>query len=287
MIKIDSIANLRAASQNARSKNLRIGLIPTMGNLHEGHISLLKKIRRESDFVITSIFVNPLQFGQNEDLAKYPRTLTDDQKLLIAAGCDVLFTPLASEMYPDGLETHSKVSVPGVSEGLCGDCRPGHFDGVATIVIKLLNIIQPDIAVFGQKDFQQLAVIKKFTKDLNISTQIIEAPTIRAADGLALSSRNSYLSPSDRSVAPNLYQCIKHLSESIKSGTREYYHLIKTATEQLSLKGFKVEYIEILNQKNLQPATDNDHQLIILIAAQLGKTRLIDNIAFSTLVENI
>lgn len=280
MITIYNIASLKVAIHNARTQGLRIGLVPTMGNLHDGHISLIKKAKTESDIVITSIFVNPLQFGHNEDLTSYPRTLEDDKQRLTTAECEILFAPTTTEMFPNGYKSQSTINVPVVSEGLCAGCRPGHFDGVATIVSKLFNIISPDIAVFGEKDYQQLAVIKKMTRDLNMHTQIIEASTIRAPDGLALSSRNNYLSQNERQTAPYLYHSIKHMASSIKKGIKEYQSLINATKRNINSKGFMVEYIEILNQNSLEPATPIDHELIILIAAKLGRTRLIDNIKF-------
>ena len=206
MNTVKTVRELRAAVARARSEGKRIGFVPTMGNLHAGHAALVKAGER-ADFVVVSIFVNPLQFGPSEDLDKYPRTLAADQERLLEAGCHLLFTPTVEEMYPDGMDGQTRIHVPGVSEGLCGASRPGHFEGVATVVSKLLNMVQPDLALFGEKDFQQLAVIRKLVRDLNLPVQIFGEPTVRAADGLALSSRNGYLdeqqrAPPRRSTAP-------------------------------------------------------------------------------------
>ena len=193
MKTVKSVRELRAAIAGARAKGKRIAFVPTMGNLHSGHVALVEKAGQRADFVVTSIFVNPLQFGPTEDLDKYPRSLAADQEKLIDAGCHLLFTPDVEEIYPDGMQGQTIINVPGVSAGLCGASRPGHFEGVATVVCKLFNIVQPDLAIFGEKDFQQLAVIRKLVRDLNLSIQIMGEPTVRAEDGLALSSRNNYL----------------------------------------------------------------------------------------------
>lgn len=206
MITVKTVRELRAAVARARSEGKRIGFVPTMGNLHAGHAALVTKAAQRAEFVVASIFVNPLQFGAGEDLDTYPRTLTADQERLLAAGCNLLFAPGVEEMYPDGMAGQTLVCVPGVSEGLCGASRPGHFDGVATVVTKLFHMVQPDLAVFGEKDFQQLAVIRKLVRDLDLPVQIIGEPTVRDSDGLALSSRNGYLNDAQRRCAPALYQ---------------------------------------------------------------------------------
>lgn len=278
MITTDSIQTLRVALQKARDQKKRIGLVPTMGNLHEGHISLLEMARRESDFIVTSLFVNPMQFGPQEDLKSYPRTPSADQKALSRAGCSVLFAPSVKEMYPNGLSNHCSVVVPGVSRGLCGESRPGHFEGVATVVTKLLNIVQPDIAVFGQKDYQQLAVIRALTKDLSFATRIFAAPTIRAPDGLALSSRNGYLTPTERNKAPLLHCCIRQIAEAIEQGEHDYPSLIEDGKRILEGAGFRLDYLEVRAAGTLEPPTPQDKSLIILVAASIGNTRLIDNL---------
>ncbi|NWL81036.1 pantoate--beta-alanine ligase [Pseudomonas taiwanensis] len=278
MITTDSIQTLRAALQKARGQRKRIGLVPTMGNLHEGHISLLEMARQESEFIVTSLFVNPLQFGPQEDLQSYPRTPSADQKALSRAGCSVLFAPSVKEMYPDGLRNHCCVIVPGISRGLCGDSRPGHFEGVATVVTKLFNIVQPDVAVFGQKDYQQLAVIRALTNDLNLATRILAAPTIRAPDGLALSSRNGYLAPAERDIAPLLYRCIRQIAGAIERGERDFPSLIKDGKSMLQKAGFRLDYLEIRAARTLEPPAQQDKSLVILVAAFIGNTRLIDNL---------
>lgn len=209
MNTVKTLQQLRAAISRARSEGKRIAFVPTMGNLHAGHIALIQQATERADFVVASIFVNPLQFGANEDLDSYPRTLVADQSKLLDAGCDLLFTPDAQEMYPQGMAQQTIVSVPGVSTGLCGGSRPGHFDGVATIVCKLFNMVQPDIALFGEKDFQQLAVIRKMVADLNMPVQIFGVAIVRDHDGLALSSRNGYLSAQQRAAAPALQDCLQ------------------------------------------------------------------------------
>lgn len=235
MNTVKNLQQLRAAISRARSEGKRIAFVPTMGNLHAGHIALIQHATERADFVVASIFVNPLQFGANEDLDSYPRTLVADQSKLLEAGCNLLFTPDAQDMYPQGMAQQTIVSVPGVSTGLCGGSRPGHFDGVATIVCKLLNMVQPDIALFGEKDFQQLAVIRKMVADLNMPVQIFGVPIVRDHDGLALSSRNGYLSAQQRAAAPALQQCLQALKAQIKNGRRDYAMLFEQFDTDLQL----------------------------------------------------
>ena len=278
MNTVKTVRELRAAVARARSEGKRVGLVPTMGNLHSGHAALVVKAAQRADFVVASIFVNPLQFGPTEDLATYPRTLPADQETLLQAGCHLLFAPAVEEMYPHGMEDQTLVSVPHLSEGLCGASRPGHFDGVATVVSKLFNMVQPDLAIFGQKDFQQLAVIRALVRDLNMPIQIIGEPTVRAADGLALSSRNGYLSEEQRAAAPALYRVIKHIAEAIHIGERDLNFLLANGVDQLKAAGFRLDYLEIRNATTLRPTTAEDHDLVILAAAYMGSTRLIDNL---------
>ena len=278
MNTVKTILELRAAVARARSEGKRIGFVPTMGNPHSGHAALVTKAAQRADFVVASIFVNPLQFGANEDLDKYPRTLAADQEKLLQAGCHLLFTPNVEEMYPDGMAAQTLVSVPHLSEGLCGASRPGHFEGVATVVSKLFNMVQPDLAVFGQKDFQQLAVIRALVRDLNLPIQIIGEPTVRAEDGLALSSRNGYLTDAQRATAPTIYRTLSRIAQAIGQGRRDFEVLIAEGRQQLVEAGFKPDYLEIRQALNLRPAAAHDRDLVILVAAVLGATRLIDNL---------
>lgn len=280
MNTVKTVRELRAAVARARSEGKRIALVPTMGNLHAGHAALVTKAGQRADFVVASIFVNPLQFGPSEDLEKYPRTLAADQEKLLSAGCHLLFAPTVEEMYPDGMDGQTRLHVTGVSEGLCGGSRPGHFDGVATVVCKLFNMVQPDMALFGEKDFQQLAVIRKLVRDLNLPIQIFAEPTVRAEDGLALSSRNGYLTDEQRAVAPVLQRTLRQLAERIRQGERDFPALLAEGSRQIEAAGLRIDYLEARESAGLRPATAEDHQLVILVAAFLGTTRLIDNLAF-------
>ena len=278
MNTVKTVRELRAAVARARSEGKRIGLVPTMGNLHSGHAALVTKAAQRADFVVATIFVNPMQFGPNEDLATYPRTLAADQERLLEAGCHLLFTPNVEEMYPHGMADQTTVSVPVISEGLCGASRPGHFDGVSTVVSKLFNMVQPDLAVFGEKDFQQLAVIRALVRDLNMPIQIIGEPTVRAEDGLALSSRNGYLSAEHRAIAPELYRVIQHIGRAIDSGDKDFSTLLEAGKTELQAVGLRPDYLEVREATSLRPATALDNDLVILAAVFLGKTRLIDNL---------
>ena len=281
MITVKSLRELRAAVSRARSEGKRIALVPTMGNLHAGHIALVEKATQRADFVVASIFDNPMQFGANEDLDKYPRTLVADQEKLVGAGCHLLFTPDVEEVYPDGMQQQTRVSVPLVSEGLCGASRPGHFEGVATVVCKLFNMVQPDLALFGEKDFQQLAVIRKLVRDLNLPIQVMGEPTVRAADGLALSSRNGYLNESQRALAPLLYRTLQQLAEEIRRQPSAQSTLLAAARQQLEDAGLRPDYLELREAVRLREVQDSDRQLVLLAAVYLGTTRLIDNLQFS------
>ncbi|MBD8577871.1 pantoate--beta-alanine ligase [Pseudomonas syringae] len=282
MNTVHSVQDLRAAVAQARQAGKRIALVPTMGNLHSGHTTLVSRAGEQADFVVASIFVNPLQFGANEDLATYPRTLTADQEKLQLAGCHLLFTPGVADMYPNGMDNQTRVSVPHLSQGLCGASRPGHFEGVATVVSKLFNMVQPDVAVFGEKDFQQLAVIRALVRDLNMPIHIVGEPTVRAADGLALSSRNGYLSDEQRAVAPVLYQVITRIGEQLHGGTTGFAQLLDEGRQALESSGFRVDYLEVREATSLRPATPDDRDLVVIAAAYLGKTRLIDNLHLNT-----
>lgn len=278
MLTVDTVSALRALVARARGENRKVALVPTMGNLHDGHIALIHCARQRADFVVASIFVNPLQFGANEDMATYPRTPDADREKLVNAGCDVLFAPAVEQIYPNGLLNQAIVSVPNVSDGLCGAARPGHFDGMATVVLKLLNIVQPDVAVFGEKDYQQLAVICSLVRGLNMVTDIVGAPTVRAADGLALSSRNGCLSEHERRAAPILYACLKQMAASIQVEKQVVERQLIECHQRISDAGFQLEYFEVRNGRDLKPLTSSDTHFVILVAARIGKTRLIDNL---------
>ena len=277
MITVHTIRELRDHVRNARANGRRIGFVPTMGNLHDGHISLIDRARGDDCFTVASIFVNPLQFNDKSDLARYPRTLPDDQAKLSAAGCDLLFAPDVDEMYPNGQDAQSIVHVPVVSEGLCGGSRPGHFDGVSTVVTKLFNMVQPDIAYFGEKDCQQVAVIRKMVADLNMPIDIVPVPTARAADGLALSSRNGYLNEQERALAIGLYQTLQEIAADFRAG-QDIATSLAAARARLDQRGFRTDYLEIRRSDDLQPATLADRSIVILGAAFLGPARLIDNL---------
>ncbi len=278
MQTISTIEGLREIRREWQLAGKRIGFVPTMGNLHAGHLSLVQEAKQHADIVVVSIFVNPLQFGADEDLDNYPRTLEADSEHLRSLGVDVLFTPTVEAIYPRGLEQQTFVEVPGISYMICGASRPGHFRGVATIVSKLFNMVQPNSAFFGEKDYQQVQVIKAMVTDLSMNLSVHAVPTMRHEDGLAMSSRNGYLTADERQIAPLIYQTITRIRESIESGRRDFNQLINTENNVLSQAGFKPDYIEIRDAFTLQPASFEGKELVILIAAFLGKTRLIDNI---------
>ena len=278
MQTVHTLSELRDFVHTEKMKGKKIAFVPTMGNLHEGHLSLIKEAKKRADIVICSIFVNPMQFGENEDLDAYPRTLKEDTKALEIERCDLLFAPNAKEVYPNGLSEQTRVDVPNLGEYHCGASRPGHFIGVATVVAKLFNMVQADIAVFGEKDFQQLAIIKKMASDLCFPIKIIGIPTSREDSGLARSSRNGYLSASEKQTAATLYQVLSSTREALKRGNRDYSALTKQAKDTLIEAGFRPDYYNIANPDTLAPSLDNDQHFVILAAAYLGNTRLIDNI---------
>lgn len=278
MQQISDITPLREIRRKWQIEGKTIAFVPTMGNLHQGHLHLVKQAKQRADIVVTSIFVNPLQFGPDEDLEAYPRTLEQDQAALAELGVDVLFTPHANDIYSRGLENQTFVEVPGLSYMICGASRPGHFRGVATIVCKLFNMVQPNMAFFGEKDFQQLQVIKAMVTDLSMNLQIFGVPTVREKDGLAMSSRNHYLTQAERQIAPSLYQCLQSLQSAIEQGRRDFSQLVSQTKRQLADTGFKVDYIEIRSVDTLLNPGHEETELVILAAAFLGKTRLIDNI---------
>lgn len=275
MHTLREIPDLRTTLNHYRRHGQRIGLVPTMGNLHAGHLALVAAARERCDVVVTTIFVNPLQFGPGEDLAAYPRTLSNDQTQLEAAGCDLLFAPAVDAVYPRSLESQTRIRVPGVSEGLCGGSRPGHFDGVATIVAMLFNLVQPDLACFGQKDYQQLAVIRRLVDDLHFPIEIVGVPIVRAEDGLALSSRNGYLETHQRIIAPRLYSILCELRQRLEDGA-DIDSTLAAGLARLEEAGFVPDYLE-LRAEDLGPVTATTRDAILLAAARLGTTRLIDN----------
>lgn len=279
MQEFKQAADLQQQVRLWRQQGHSIGFVPTMGNLHAGHLSLVKLAQQHADKVVVSIFVNPLQFGPNEDFDSYPRTFEADQSALAEMQTDAVFYPAVEEMYPNGSE-QALVCVPPALTGLLeGASRPGHFDGVTTVVTKLFNQVQPDVAVFGQKDYQQFAVIQRMVSDLSMPIQLIRAPIGRDEDGLALSSRNQYLSAEQRNIAPKLYTTLLDVELALKSGNRDFTALTQAATEQLIACGFdQVDYVQIVNPVTLLPAEPEDDRFVILSVARLGKTRLLDNI---------
>ncbi|HFA6410593.1 TPA: pantoate--beta-alanine ligase [Neisseria gonorrhoeae] len=270
---IHTIRELRTWRENIG----KVAFVPTMGNLHEGHLALVREARKRADNVVVSIFVNRLQFGQGEDFDKYPRTLQQDADKLAAEGVAVVFAPDEKELYPN-VEQRYNVEPPHLQNELCGKFRPGHFRGVATVVSKLFNIVLPDVACFGKKDYQQLAVIKGLTEDLNFDIEIVPVDTGRAADGLALSSRNRYLSVGERAEAPRLYRELQAVAESLKQGGLDYADLERQAADHLTAAGWLVDYVEIRRADTLEMARAGDKKLVVLAAARLGTTRLIDNV---------
>lgn len=278
MLVINKILDLREIRRTWQSSAKLIAFVPTMGNLHQGHLNLVREAKKQADIVVVSIFVNPMQFGPDEDLDAYPRTLKNDSRLLESLGVDVLFMPDASDIYARGLEQQTFVEVPGLSYMICGASRPGHFRGVATIVCKLFNMVQPNLAFFGEKDFQQLQVIKAMVTDLSMNLKVFGVATTREDDGLAMSSRNHYLKKSERKLAPNMYIKMQQLVGEIKTGRRDFSKLAQEYKLQLAKLGFNPDYLEIRNVENLLQPGHEDRHLVLLAAAFLGKTRLIDNV---------
>lgn len=274
---LKSLEELRAWRKQVKGS---LAFVPTMGNLHEGHLKLVDLGKQRADAVIVSIFVNPLQFGANEDLDSYPRTFAADCQALAERGAAAVFAPTVSDVYPRGLQQQSYIEVPGISDILCGASRPGHFRGVATIVAKLFNMVQPDLAVFGEKDYQQLQVIRLMTKDLSLPVKVIGMPTERATDGLALSSRNGYLSASERQQAPLIYATLQIIATQLQAGTA-IATAVTDASETLQQAGFRIDYLSVRRRHDLGEASTSDADLVILVAAYLGKTRLIDNLQVS------
>ena len=270
-----TIQGLSASLSPARSARKIIGFVPTMGNLHEGHLNLVREAKKICDVVVVSIFVNPIQFGPNEDFDSYPRTLEQDSHLLADVGCDIIFAPSVEQMYGNKPRL-TNISVSEITNDLCGLQRPGHFDGVAVVVTKLFNIVQPNFAFFGQKDYQQLAVIRQFVRDLNIPLEVIGVPITRAKDGLALSSRNGYLSAEHRAIAPTIYQSLTAAEQELHSGV-SLADVLENVKQKLTQAGFIVDYVEARTPE-LQKIQAFDQDVVLFVAAKLGTTRLIDNL---------
>jgi pantoate--beta-alanine ligase len=281
MRTVTTVAEVREHVSRWRDARERVVFVPTMGNLHAGHVSLIEAARRHGERFVASIFVNPMQFGPNEDFAHYPRTPAQDAQMLEAAGCDLMFMPDVGEIYPNGADQATRVEVPGLSDILCGEFRPGHFEGVATIVAKLFHIVDPDVAIFGEKDYQQLTGIRRMVADLCLRVEIVGAPTVREADGLAMSSRNQYLDAGQRAVAPTIYRQLSQAVAALRSGVRDYAAIESAGRAALDGAGFRTDYFAVRDARTLAPARPDTTQFVVLTAARLGKARLIDNLQFS------
>ncbi|EQR21127.1 pantothenate synthetase [Escherichia coli HVH 117 (4-6857191)] len=277
MLIIETLPLLRQQIRRLRMEGKRVALVPTMGNLHDGHMKLVDEAKARADVVVVSIFVNPMQFDRPEDLARYPRTLQEDCEKLNKRKVDLVFAPSVKEIYPNGTETHTYVDVPGLSTMLEGASRPGHFRGVSTIVSKLFNLVQPDIACFGEKDFQQLALIRKMVADMGFDIEIVGVPIMRAKDGLALSSRNGYLTAEQRKIAPGLYKVLSSIADKLQASERDLDEIIAIAGQELNEKGFRADDIQIRDADTLLEVSENSKRAVILVAAWLGDARLIDN----------
>ena len=277
MLIIETLPLLRQQIRRLRMEGKRVALVPTMGNLHDGHMKLVDEAKARADVVVVSIFVNPMQFDRPEDLARYPRTLQEDCEKLNKRKVDLVFAPSVKEIYPKGTETHTYVDVPGLSTMLEGASRPGHFRGVSTIVSKLFNLVQPDIACFGEKDFQQLALIRKMVADMGFDIEIVGVPIMRAKDGLALSSRNGYLTAEQRKIAPGLYKVLSSIADKLQAGERDLDEIITIAGQELNEKGFRADDIQIRDADTLLEVSETSKRAVILVAAWLGDARLIDN----------
>ena len=278
MDTVTTIAAVRERVSAWRKEGKRVAFVPTMGNLHPGHISLIELARKKGDRFVASIFVNPMQFGPNEDYAHYPRTPRNDEAMLAEAGCDLMFMPDIAEIYPRGYEHDTRVAVPELSAVLDGEFRPGHFDGVSTVVAKLFNIVTPHIAVFGEKDFQQLAIIRRMIADLCIAIEIVGAPTVREPDGLAMSSRNQYLTDGERKTAPAINRGLKRAVARVQGGETNFAAIEAEEIEALKKLGFRPDYFTVRDANTLTLPESGARHLVVLVAARLGKARLIDNL---------
>ena len=275
------VQSVRESLELVRKRGKRIAFVPTMGNLHAAHIALVQQAQSLADVVIVSIFVNRLQFGLHEDWDRYPRTLEADSAKLRAVGCDYLFCPDEAEIYPNGMDTQTRVIVPSMADTLCGASRPGHFEGVTTVVSKLFNIVQPDLAVFGIKDYQQLAIIRRMVEDLCIPVEIVAGDIVREADGLAMSSRNSFISAEERPLANQLHISLRWVVEQIEAGARDYVALEDQARQQIQETGFKPDYIQVCHSRTLAPAAHDDLEITVLGAMYTKAARLIDNMSLN------
>ena len=280
MITVTTIAAVREHVSRWHAAGKRVVFVPTMGNLHAGHMSLIEAARAHGDEFVASIFVNPMQFGPNEDFAHYPRTPRDDARMLEGAGCDLMFMPDVGEMYPNGADRATRIEVPGISNILCGEFRPGHFEGVATVVAKLFHIVDPDVAIFGEKDFQQLTVIRRMVADLCLRVEIVGAPTVREADGLAMSSRNQYLDADQRRLAPTIHRQLSQAVAALRAGERDFTKIEGAGRATLDAAGFRTDYFSVRDALTLSPARPDTRRFVVLTAARLGKARLIDNLQF-------
>ncbi|HWZ64694.1 MAG TPA: pantoate--beta-alanine ligase [Steroidobacteraceae bacterium] len=278
METVTTISAVRERVRAWRGAAARVVFVPTMGNLHPGHVSLIETARRHGERFIASIFVNPMQFGPNEDFAHYPRTPRADEGMLAAAGCDLMFMPDVAEIYPHGSERATRVEVPGLSRILEGEFRPGHMEGVSTVVAKLFHIVDPDVAVFGEKDFQQLTVIRRMVTELCMRVQIVGAATVRDADGLAMSSRNQYLTASERALAPIIYRTLEAAAARVRAGDAEFASIERFGFQTLEAAGLRPDYFSVRRAADLLAADPGTRELVVLTAARLGKARLIDNV---------
>jgi pantoate--beta-alanine ligase len=278
METVTTIAAVRERVRAWRREGRRVAFVPTMGNLHAGHVSLIEAARRHGERFVASIFVNPMQFGPNEDFAHYPRTPREDQRMLEAAGCSLMFMPEVAEIYPHGSERVTRVEVPGLSRILEGEFRPGHLEGVSTVVAKLFHIVEPDVAVFGEKDFQQLTVIRRMVVELCMPVEIIGAPTVRDVDGLAMSSRNQYLTAAERALAPRIYATLQAAAQRLRGGDADLAGIERSGFRALESAGFRPEYFSVRQAADLATPSAAVRELVVLTAARLGRARLIDNV---------
>src|SRR3984893_11706200 len=275
METVTTIAAVRERVRDWRREGRRLAFVPTMGNLHAGHVSLIEAARRRGERFVASIFVNPMQFGANEDFAHYPRTPQQDARMLAAAGCNLMFMPEVDEIYPHGAERATRVEVPGLSRILDGEFRPGHFEGVSTVVAKLFYIVEPDVAVFGAKDFQQLTIIRRMVAELCMPVEIVAAPTVRDADGLAMSSRNQYLTADERALAPKIYATLQAAANRVRAGDADFASIERSGVQALENAGFRLDYFCVRQAADLGAPAPEARELVVLTAARLGRGRVV------------